>query len=162
MKSVEIITNEQGNRTLPSYVSFTSEERYIGETAKIMAGQNPKNTVYDAKRLIGRKYNDETIQNDLEHYTFDIIKDNNLRPVIQVEYLNETKQFYPEQISAMILEKIKNLAEKYIGRPVTKAVITVPAYFNDNQKQATKDAAIIAGLEPMVWISGEQSLQDIL
>ncbi len=144
---VEIITNEQGNRTLPSYVSFTNEERYIGETAKNMAGQNPKNTVYDAKRLIGRKYNDETIQNDLEHYTFDIVKDNNSRPVIQVEYLDETKQFYPEQISAMILEKIKNLAEKYLGKPVTKAVITVPAYFNDAQRNATKDAGRIAGLD---------------
>ena len=145
--NIEIIANEQGNRTIPSYVSFTNEERYVGEVAKNMSGQNPKNTVYDAKRLIGRKFNDDTIQNDIEHYTFNIIKDLNNKPLIEVEYLNELKHFYPEQISAMILEKIKNLAEKYLGRPVTKAVITVPAYFNDAQRQATKDAGLIAGLE---------------
>jgi heat shock 70kDa protein 1/2/6/8 len=145
--NIEIIANEQGNRTIPSYVSFTSEERYIGEVAKNMSGQNPKNTVYDAKRLIGRKYNDETIQKDIEHYTFDIIKGENNKPLIQVEYMDELKTFYPEQISAMILEKIKNLAEKYLGFPVKRAVITVPAYFNDAQRQATKDAGAIAGLD---------------
>ena len=145
--NIEIIANEHGNRTIPSYVSFTNEERYVGEVAKNMSGQNPKNTVYDAKRLIGRKFNDDTIQNDIEHYTFNIIKDSNNKPLIEVEYLNELKQFYPEQISAMILEKIKNLAEKYLSRPVTKAVVTVPAYFNDAQRQATKDAGLIAGLE---------------
>jgi L1 cell adhesion molecule like protein len=144
---IEIISNEQGNRTLPSYVSFTDEERYIGEVAKNMASQNPKNTVYDAKRLIGRKYDDDTVQKDIKHYTFDIIQDKYNKPVIKVEYLGEEKTFYPEQISAMILEKIKNLAENYLGKSVKKAVITVPAYFNDSQRQATKDAGSIAGLE---------------
>jgi L1 cell adhesion molecule like protein len=144
---VEIIANEMGNRTIPSYVSFTSEERYIGETAKNMAGQNPKNTVYDVKRLIGRKYSDEKLQNDLEHLTFNVKKADNGNPLIEVEYLDEIKEFYPEQISAMILEKIKLLAEKYIGSPITKAVVTVPAYFNDSQRQSTKDAGTIAGLE---------------
>jgi molecular chaperone DnaK (HSP70) len=145
--NVEIISNELGNRTIPSYVGFTEEERYIGENAKKMAGQNPLNTVYDAKRLIGRKYSDETIQKDLKHYTFKITPDSNDLPLINVEYLNETKTFYPEQISAMILEKIKNLAEKYLNKPVTKAVITVPAYFNDSQRKSTSDAGKIAGLE---------------
>jgi len=144
---VEIIANEQGNRTLPSYVSFTSEERYIGEVAKNMAGQNPRNTVYDAKRLIGRNFNDETIQKDLEHYTYKIISDKNNKPKILVEYLDEEKEFYPEEISAMILKKIKEIAEKYLNKQVTKAVITVPAYFNDSQRQSTKDAGKIAGLE---------------
>jgi heat shock protein 1/8 len=145
--NVEIICNELGNRTIPSYVSFTNEERYIGETAKNMSGQNPLNTVYDAKRLIGRKYSDETIQRDMKHYTFNLISDQNDKPMIQVEYMDELKTFYPEQISAMILEKIKNLAEQYLGRPVNKAVITVPAYFNDSQRKSTSDAGKIAGLE---------------
>lgn len=144
---VDIICNELGNRTIPSFVSFTNEERYIGETAKNMAGQNPSNTVYDAKRLIGRKFSDETIQRDIKHYTFNLKPDQNDKPKIEVEYLNELKSFYPEQISAMILEKIKNLAEQYIGKPVTKAVITVPAYFNDSQRKSTSDAGKIAGLE---------------
>ncbi len=145
--NIEIIANEHGNRTIPSFVSFTNEERYIGETAKNMAGQNPKNTVYDAKRLIGRKFSDETIQRDLKHYTFDIMPDKYDKPMVKVEYLGEDRTFYAEQISAMILEKIKNLAEKYIGKPVTKAVVTVPAYFNDSQRQSTNDAGKIAGLE---------------
>jgi L1 cell adhesion molecule like protein len=136
-----------GNRTLPSYVSFTSEERYIGEMAKSMAGQNPKNTVFDVKRLIGRKFLDDTVQNDLEHLTYTVKKADNGNSLIEVEYLDEIKQFYPEQISAMILEKIKLLAEKYLGCPVKKAVVTVPAYFSDSQRQSTKDAGTIAGLE---------------
>ena len=144
---VEIISNEQGNRILPSYVSFTDEERYIGETAKLMIGQNPKNTVYDAKRLIGRKFSDQYLQKDLEHYSFDVIKGDNDKPLIRVEYLNETKTFCPEEISAMILQKIKDIAEKYVGREIKKAVITVPAYFNDAQRSSTKDAGVIAGLE---------------
>ena len=144
---VEIICNEQGNRTLPSYVSFTDEERYIGETAKLLSGQNSKNTVYDAKRLIGRKFNDPYLQKDLEHYSFDVIKGDNDRPLIKVEYLNEEKTFYAEEISAMILQKIKILSEKYVGREINKAVITVPAYFNDAQRSATKDAGKIAGLD---------------
>ena len=144
---VEIIANEQGNRTLPSYVSFTDEERYIGETAKSLSGQNAKNTVYDAKRLIGRKFSDECVQNDLEHYSYSVISDENDRPQIKVSYLNEEKLFYAEEISAMILQKIKNIASEYVGKEIKKAVVTVPAYFNDAQRSATKDAGTIAGLE---------------
>jgi len=144
---VEIICNEQGNRTLPSYVSFTDEERYIGETAKAMSGQNAKNTVYDAKRLIGRKYNDDKLQHDLEHYSFDVIDDGNNKPKIKIIYLDEEKTFYPEEISSMILRKIKDIASQYIGSEIKKAVITVPAYFNDAQRSATKDAGTIAGLD---------------
>ena len=144
---VEIICNEQGNRTLPSYVSFTDEERYIGESAKAMSGQNPFNTVYDAKRLIGRKFSDENVQNDLEHYSYKVVSDADNRPKIKVNYLDEEKTFYPEEISAMILQKIKSIASDYIGKEIKKAVITVPAYFNDAQRSATKDAGTIAGLE---------------
>jgi heat shock protein 1/8 len=144
---VIIISNEQGNRTLPSYVSFTNEERYIGETAKALSGQNAKNTVYDAKRLIGRKMTDEKLQNDLEHYSFDVIDDGNNKPKIKVSYLDEDKTFFPEEISAMILRKIKDIASQYIGFEIKKAVITVPAYFNDAQRSSTKDAGTIAGLE---------------
>ena len=144
---VEIIANEQGNRTLPSYVSFTDEERYVGETAKSLSGQNPKNTVYDAKRLIGRKFSDDCVQNDLEHYSYTVVSDENNKPIIKVNYLNEEKSFYAEEISAMILQKIKIIASQYIGREIKKAVVTVPAYFNDAQRSATKDAGTIAGLE---------------
>jgi len=143
----EILVNEQGNRTLPSYVSFTDEERYIGEPAKMMSGQNPKNTVYDAKRLIGRKFSDDKLKNDLEHYSFDVICGDNDRPLIKVNYLDEEKTFYAEEISAMILQKIKDIASKYVGHEIKKAVITVPAYFNDAQRSSTKDAGTIAGLE---------------
>jgi heat shock protein 1/8 len=144
---VIIIANEQGNRTLPSYVSFTDEERYIGEPAKAMSGQNAINTVYDAKRLIGRKFTDEKLQQDLEHYSFDVIDDGNNKPKIKVNYLNEEKTFYAEEISSMILRKIKDIVSQYMGCEITKAVITVPAYFNDAQRSATKDAGAIAGLE---------------
>jgi len=144
---VDIIANEQGNRTLPSYVCFNSEERYIGETAKSMAGQNPKNTIYDVKRLIGRKYNDDKVQSDKEHLSYNVVDDGNNKPVIEVDYLGEEKTFYPEEISAMILRKIKDMASKYIGSEIKKAVITVPAYFNDAQRSATKDAGTIAGLD---------------
>ena len=144
---VEIIANEQGNRTLPSYVTFTDEERYVGETAKALSGQHPTNTIYDAKRLIGRKFSDENVQNDLEHYTYTVISDENNKPKIKVNYLNEDKTFYAEEISAMILQKIKNIASQYVGCEIKKAVVTVPAYFNDAQRSATKDAGTIAGLE---------------
>ena len=144
--TVEIIANEHGNRTIPSYVSFTSEERYIGEDAKNMSSQNPQNTVYDAKRLIGRKFSERVIQNDIAQFPFKVTADTNDRPLINVTYLEEEKQFYPEQISAMILEKIKLQAEKYLGTIVNDAVVTVPAYFNDAQRQATKDAGKLAGL----------------
>ena len=144
--TVEIIANEHGNRTIPSYVSFTNEERYIGEDAKNMSSQNPQNTVYDAKRLIGRKFSEKTVQNDINQFPFKVVADDSDRPLISVNYLNETHNFYPEQISGMILEKIKLQAEKYLGVSVVDAVVTVPAYFNDAQRQATKDAGKLAGL----------------
>jgi L1 cell adhesion molecule like protein len=142
---VEVIANDQGNRTTPSFVSFTSEERLIGDAAKTMASSNPKNTVYDAKRLIGRNYNDSHMKEELKHFSYNVIDKNN-KPVIEVEYKNETKQFTPEEISSMILYKMKEIGEAYLGETVKDAVITVPAYFNDSQRQATKDAGVIAGL----------------
>ncbi|NBV29304.1 molecular chaperone DnaK, partial [bacterium] len=122
-----------------------SEERLIGDAAKSMASSNPKNTVYDAKRLIGRNYNDKHMQEEMKHFSYDVVDKNN-KPVIQVEYKNETKQFTPEEISSMILYKMKEIAEAYLGEPVKDVVITVPAYFNDSQRQATKDAGVICGL----------------
>jgi len=142
---VEIIANDQGNRTTPSYVSFTTEERLIGEAAKSQAAQNYKNTVFDAKRLIGKKFNDSTVQSDMKHFTYNVINKED-KPYIEVEYKGETKVFAPEEISSMILVKMKEIAEAYLGTTVTDAVITVPAYFNDSQRQATKDAGTIAGL----------------
>jgi len=144
--TVEIIANEHGNRTIPSYVSFTDESRYIGEDAKNMSSQNPLNTIYDAKRLIGRKFSESIVQSDCKQFPFKVKAGLNDSPQIEVEYLGEVKEFYPEQISAMILEKIKSQAESYLGHAVNDAVITVPAYFNDAQRQATKDAGKIAGL----------------
>ncbi len=143
---VEIIANDQGNRTTPSYVSFTAEERLVGDAAKQVAATNPKNTVFDAKRLIGRRFNDPTVVSDRKHWPFTVV-DENGRPKIEVEFKGETKQFLPEEISAMVLTKMKLTAEAYLGQEVKKAVITVPAYFNDAQRQATKDAGTIAGLE---------------
>jgi L1 cell adhesion molecule like protein len=142
---VEVIANDQGNRTTPSFVSFTSEERLIGDAAKSSASSNPKNTVYDAKRMIGRNFNDTAVQEEMKHYSYDVVNKNN-KPVIEVEYRNERKQFTPEEISSMILYKMKEVAEAYLGETVKDAVITVPAYFNDAQRQATKDAGAIAGL----------------
>jgi heat shock 70kDa protein 1/2/6/8 len=141
----EIIANDQGNRTTPSYVSFTETERLIGDGAKNMASMNPENTIFDAKRLIGRKFDDSAVQSDIKNYPFKVISDNN-KPKIQVTYKNELKTFQPEEISSMVLTKMKEIAEAYIGEKVTDAVITVPAYFNDSQRQATKDAGHIAGL----------------
>ncbi|KAK0865233.1 Heat shock protein ssb1 [Friedmanniomyces endolithicus] len=142
---VEIIANEQGSFTTPSFVSFTSEERLIGEAAKNQAAMNPENTVFDAKRLIGRRFDDPTVKKDIESWPFKVIDDDN-SPKIQVEYLGETKTFSPQEISAMVLGKMKEVAETKLGKKVQKAVITVPAYFNDNQRQATKDAGAISGL----------------
>jgi L1 cell adhesion molecule like protein len=144
--NVEIIANDNGNRTTPSYVSFTHEEKYLGEMAKKMSGQNPKNTVYDVKRLMGKKYKDASVQADIEHFSFDIEEDSSGKPIVCVEYLNDIKKFHPEEISAMILSKMKSIAENYLGCSVVDAVVTVPAYFSDAQRQATKDAAKIAGL----------------
>jgi heat shock protein 1/8 len=143
--NVEIIANEQGSFTTPSFVSFTSEERLIGEAAKNQAAMNPENTVFDVKRLIGRRIDDETVKKDIQSWPFKIVPAGD-SPMVQVEYLGETKQFSPQEISAMVLVKMKEVAETKLGMKVEKAVITVPAYFNDNQRQATKDAGAIAGL----------------
>lgn len=145
--TVEIITNEQGNRTTPSYVSFNETERLIGDAAKSQASMNPENTIFDAKRLIGRKFDDPTVQLDSKHWPFKITCDNNNKPMINVKIESKLKQFTPEEISAMVLSKMKEIAENYLGREVKKAVVTVPAYFNDAQRQATRDAGTIAGLD---------------
>nr|AHF52926.1 heat shock protein 70 [Colaphellus bowringi] len=142
---VEIIANDQGNRTTPSYVAFTDSERLIGDAAKSQVAMNPKNTVFDAKRLIGRRFDDPKIQDDIKHWSFQVVSDGG-KPKIQVEYKGEVKKFAPEEISSMVLTKMKEIAETYLGGKVTDAVITVPAYFNDSQRQATKDAGSIAGL----------------
>ena len=142
---VEIIANDQGNRTTPSFVAFTDTERLIGDAAKNQAAINPANTVFDAKRLIGRKFDDPEVQNDIKHFPFKVI-DKGGKPNIQVEYKGETKVFTPEEISSMVLGKMKETAEGYLGGTVKDAVVTVPAYFNDSQRQATKDAGLIAGL----------------
>jgi len=143
---VEIIANDQGNRTTPSYVAFTSEERLIGDAAKSQAAANPTNTVFDAKRLIGRKFTDASVKSDMAHWPFTVKSGTGDKPLIEVTASGETKTFTPEEISAMVLQKMKAVAESYLGDKVTDAVITVPAYFNDSQRQATKDAGLIAGL----------------
>jgi L1 cell adhesion molecule like protein len=143
---VEIIANDQGNRTTPSYVAFTDAERLIGDAAKNQVSMNPENTIFDAKRLIGRKIDDTSIQNDMKHWPFRVIAKDGGKPHVQVEFKGEQKTFSPEEISAMILIKMKEIAESYLGTEVTDAVVTVPAYFNDGQRQATKDAGAIAGL----------------
>uniref|UniRef100_A0A672K6X7 Heat shock cognate 71 kDa protein n=1 Tax=Sinocyclocheilus grahami TaxID=75366 RepID=A0A672K6X7_SINGR len=142
---VEIIANDQGNRTTPSYVAFTDTERLIGDAAKNQVAMNPTNTVFDAKRLIGRRFDDSVVQSDMKHWPFTVINDSS-RPKVQVEYRGETKTFYPEEISSMVLTKMKEIAEAYLGKTITNAVVTVPAYFNDSQRQATKDAGTISGL----------------
>ena len=143
---VEIIANELGDRTTPSFVSFLNDERLIGMAAKNSIISNLNNTIYDVKRIIGRNYDDDKIQEELKHYTFNIINSNN-KPKILVDFKNEKKEFTPEEISAMILTKMKQVAEAYLGHSVSNAVITVPAYFTDAQRQATKDAGTIAGLK---------------
>ena len=142
---VEIIANDQGNRTTPSYVAFNDTERLIGDAAKNQVAMNPSNTVFGAKRLIGRRYDDPIVQCDMKHWPFTVINDAG-RPKIQVEYRGEKRNFYAEEISSMVLLKMKETAEDYLGKTVSDAVLTVPAYFNDAQRQATKDAGIISGL----------------
>ena len=142
----EIIANDQGNRTTPSYVAFTDKERLIGDSAKNQVAQNPENTIFDAKRLIGRKFSDKKLQSDIKLFPFKVIKGKDDKPFIDVEYKGEKKTFRAEEISSMILINMKETAEAYIGEKVTDAVITVPAYFNDEQRQSTKDAGAIAGL----------------
>jgi L1 cell adhesion molecule like protein len=143
---VEIIANDNGNRTTPSYVAFTETERLIGDAAKNQSSMNPKNSIFDAKRLIGRKIDDPIIKQDLATWPFCVEGDRDKKPYFKVDYKGEEKKFSPEEISSMILVKMKEIAETYIGDTVTDAVITVPAYFNDSQRQATKDAGTIAGL----------------
>ena len=142
---VEIIANDQGERTTPSFVSFNDTERTVGLVAKNAATSNPTNTIYDAKRLIGREFSDPKLQEDMKHFSFKVVDSNN-KPKFAVKYKNEDKEFTPEEISAMILVKMKETAEQFLGTTVKNAVITVPAYFNDSQRQATKDAGVIAGL----------------
>lgn len=141
-----MIANDQGNRTTPSYVAFTDSERLVGDSAKNQAALNPANTVFDAKRLIGRKFSDPVIQADMKHWPFKVVQHDGDKPYIQVEFNGETKDFSPEEISAMVLGEMKRIAESFLGQKVTDAVVTVPAYFNDSQRQATKDAGVIAGL----------------
>jgi len=143
---VEIIANDQGDRTTASVVSFTDTERLIGGAAKNQGNLNPSNTVFDAKRLIGRKFSDPVVQDDMKHWPFKVVCKEGEKPYIQVEYKGETKTFAPEEISAMVLTKMKAIADAYLGVDVKNAVITVPAYFNDSQRQATKDAGTISGL----------------
>ncbi|ELP93746.1 heat shock protein, putative [Entamoeba invadens IP1] len=139
-------TNAECQQNKSSYVAFTDSERLIGDTAKNQIAMNVKNTVFDAKRLIGRRFSDPAIQEDMKHWSFTVVNNGNDKPVIQVEYKGETKKFTPEEISSMVLAKMKETAEAFVGGKVNNAVITCPAYFNDSQRQATKDAGTIAGI----------------
>merc|ERR1719182_589566 len=143
---VEIIPNDQGNRITPSYVAFTEDERLIGEAAKNQATINPSQTLFDVKRLIGRKYNEKSVQSDKKLLPFDLV-DKGGKPMISVKVKGEKKMLAPEEVSSMVLTKMKEIAEAYLGKEVKHAVITVPAYFNDAQRQATKDAGTISGME---------------
>jgi L1 cell adhesion molecule like protein len=143
---VEIISNDQGLKTTPSYVAFTQEERLIGDAAKTQAVKNPNNTVFDAKRLIGRKFSDKIVQSDIKLWPFKVESGPGDKPLIVVQFKGETKKFQAEEISSMVLLKMKETAEAYLGKTVKNAVVTVPAYFNDSQRQATKDAGAITGL----------------
>merc|ERR1712137_507913 len=143
---VEIITNDQGNRTTPSYVAFTDSERLIGDAAKNQTAMNPKNTVFDAKRLIGRKFDDPSVQDDMKHFSFKVVSGSDGKPKIAVQFKGEDKEFHAEEISAMVLVKMREVAEAFLDKEIKNAVVTVPAYFNDSQRQATKDAGSIAGL----------------
>merc|ERR1712187_130267 len=141
-----IIANDQGNRTTPSYVAFNETERLIGDAAKSQAAMNANDTVFDAKRLIGRKFTDPGVQADMKHWPFKVTPGVGGTPIIEVDYKGEKKQFKAEEISSMVLGKMKEIAEAYLGKEVKNAVVTVPAYFNDSQRQATKDAGSISGL----------------
>ena len=150
---VEIIANDQGNRTTPSFVAFTDTERLVGDAAKNQASINPTNTIYDAKRMIGRRFNEEVVQSDMKLWSFVVKDDGENRPKVCCDFKNEPVEFFPEEISAMILVKMKQIAEEYLGEEVKDAVVTVPAYFGDSQRQATKDAGAIAGLNVLRIIS---------
>jgi L1 cell adhesion molecule like protein len=133
--TVEIIANDQGNRTTPSYVGFTETERLVGDAAMNQVARNPQNTVFDAKRLIGRKFSDASVQQDMKHWPFKVVAGAADKPMIEVQFMGEKKQFHPEEISAMVLSKMKETAEAFLGQKVNDAVITVPAYFNDSHPQ---------------------------
>jgi len=143
---VEIVANDQGINTTPSYVAFTEEERLIGDAAKNQVARNPANTVFDAKRLIGRKFGDQSVQNDIKLWPFKVEAGPADKPIICVKFQGEEKKFQAEEISSMVLIKMKEIAETYLGKTIKNAVVTVPAYFNDSQRQATKDAGTISGL----------------
>jgi len=151
--TVEIIPNDMGERTTPSYVSFSDTERLVGTAAKNQAARNAENTVFDAKRLIGRKYSDPVVQADMKLWPFKVVQESQDRPAIEVTYKGEVKRFFAEEISSMVLGYMKKIAEAYIGGQITNAVITVPAYFNDSQRQATTDAGRIAGLNVLRMIN---------
>jgi heat shock protein 5 len=142
---VEIIANDQGNRITPSHVAFTESERLVGDAAKSQAALNPDNTVFGVKRLLGRNFADKEVQADAKLLPYEIINKNG-KPFIGVEYKNEAKEFAPEELSAMVLTKMKEIAEAYLGKTVKNAVVTVPAHFNDAQRQAIKGAGVVAGL----------------
>ncbi|GKD48016.1 heat shock cognate 70 kDa protein 2-like protein, partial [Tanacetum coccineum] len=150
---VEIIANDQGNRTTPSYVAFTDKERLVGDDAKNQASMNAINTVFDAKRLIGRSFNDASVQSDMKHWPFKVIPCSADKPMIVVNHKCEEKQFSAEEISLMVLIKMREIAEEYPGTYIKNAVITVPSYFSDSQRQATKDAGAIAGLNVLCIIN---------
>src|SRR3990167_5412084 len=143
---VEIIANDQGNRTTPSYVAFTDSERLIGDAAKNQVAMNPFNTVFDAKRLIGRKFSDSVVQEDMKHWPFKIVQKEGDKPYIEVEYSGERKTFSPEEISSMVLQKMKSIAEAYWGKSVDSALTTVPAFLNAPNRKAKKEKEIFAGL----------------
>ena len=150
---VEIIANDHGNRTTPSYVAFTDSEDLIGDAANNQTARNPENTVFDAKRLIGWKFADPIVQADLKLCPFKIISGASDKPKIQVQFMGEEKKFQPEEVFSMVLTKMKETAEAYLGTKVNDAVVTVPAYFNDSQRQATKDAGSISGLNVLQIIN---------
>lgn len=143
---VEIIANDQGNRTTPSYVAFTETERLIGDAAKNQVARNPTNSVFDAKRLIGRKFSDPIVQKDIKLWPFKVESGPDDKPQIVIKFKGKIEKFQPETISSMVLLKMKDVAESFLSKTIKNAVITVPAYFNDSQRQATKDAGVISGL----------------
>ncbi|OQR88569.1 heat shock cognate 70 kDa protein, partial [Thraustotheca clavata] len=144
---VEIIANSEGNRTTPSWVAFNESERLIGDAAKLQAASNATNTVFDAKRIIGRAFSDPIVKKDAAHFPFKMVEGDDDKPLIQVTFKGEEKRFTPEEISSMVLTRMKETAESYLGQEIKQAVVTVPAYFNDQQRQSTKDAGAIAGLD---------------
>lgn len=144
---VEIIPNDEGNRTTPSYVAFTDRESFVGDSAKNQVSNNPTNTVFDAKRLIGRSFSDVSVQSDIKHWPFKVIAGPDDKPMVEVKYKGKAKQVAAEEISSMVLKKMREIAEAFVGTTVTNAVISVPAYFSDSQRQATEDAATQCGLQ---------------